>query len=176
MCLPSHWLIILSSSVSLLILIILSSSVSLLILKISPSDHDIKGKMYKLPINVEIYTTIYVYSVSEICLNRNSLGQTFVFRIDKCLYKVILIKISFIGTLFKVWIYNYLCNQCLSPLNLWVWILLRWGVLDTTLCDKVCQWHAAGQWFSPGTPVFSTNKTDRHDITEILLKVILKTP
>jgi hypothetical protein len=27
--------------------------------------------------------------------------------------------------------------------------------------------------FSPGTPVSSTNKTDRHDITEILLKVAL---
>jgi len=22
------------------------------------------------------------------------------------------------------WIYNYLCYQCLSPLTLWVWILL----------------------------------------------------
>ena len=30
-----------------------------------------------------------------------------------------------------------------------------------------------GWWFSPGTPVSSTNKTDRHDITEILLKVAL---
>jgi hypothetical protein len=30
-------------------------------------------------------------------------------------------------------------------------------------------------WFSPGTPVSSTNKTDRHDITEILLKVALNT-
>ena len=29
------------------------------------------------------------------------------------------------------------------------------------------------QWFSPGTPVSSSNKTDRHDITEILLKVAL---
>jgi hypothetical protein len=36
-----------------------------------------------------------------------------------------------------------------------------WGVLDTTLCDKVCQWLVAGRWFSPGTPVSSTNKTDR---------------
>jgi hypothetical protein len=26
-------------------------------------------------------------------------------------------------------------------------------------------------WFSPDTPVSSTNKTDRHDITAILLKV-----
>jgi hypothetical protein len=31
------------------------------------------------------------------------------------------------------------------------------------------------KWFSPGTPVFSTNKSDRHDITEILLKVGLNT-
>jgi hypothetical protein len=29
--------------------------------------------------------------------------------------------------------------------------------------------------FSPGTPVSSNNKTDRHDITEILLKVTLNT-
>ena len=28
-----------------------------------------------------------------------------------------------------------------------------------------------GRWISPGTPVSSTNKTDRHDIAEILLKV-----
>jgi hypothetical protein len=35
--------------------------------------------------------------------------------------------------------------------------------------------NAAGQWFSPGTPVFSTNKTDRHNITEIAWKVALNT-
>ena len=33
----------------------------------------------------------------------------------------------------------------------------------------------AGRWFSLGTPVSSTNKTDHHDITEILLKVALRT-
>jgi hypothetical protein len=49
------------------------------------------------------------------------------------------------------------------------------GVLDTTLCDKVWQWLATGLWFSPFTPVSSTNKTDRHDITEILLKAALNT-
>ena len=51
----------------------------------------------------------------------------------------------------------------------------RWwrDVLNTTLCYKVCQWLATGQWFSPGTPVSPTNKTDRHDIAEILLKVAL---
>ena len=44
------------------------------------------------------------------------------------------------------------------------------GLLDITLCDKVCQWLAAGRWFSP---VSSTNKIDRHDITEIVLKEVL---
>jgi hypothetical protein len=43
------------------------------------------------------------------------------------------------------------------------------------LCDKICQRLAASQWFSRSTPVSSTNNTDRHDITEILLKVVLNT-
>jgi len=33
----------------------------------------------------------------------------------------------------------------------------------------------AGQWLSPDTLVSSTNKTDHHDIAEILLKVALNT-
>ena len=36
-------------------------------------------------------------------------------------------------------IYNYLCNQCLSPLKLWVRISLRQ--------DKVCQWLVKGRLF-----------------------------
>ena len=52
---------------------------------------------------------------------------------------------------------------------------LRRGVLDITLCDKVCQWLVAGQWFFLGTRVSSINKTDRHYINEILLKVVLNT-
>ena len=39
-------------------------------------------------------------------------------------------------------------------------------MLDTTLCDKVCQGLAAGRWFSPGNRVSST---------EILLKMALNT-
>jgi hypothetical protein len=39
----------------------------------------------------------------------------------------------------------------------------------------VCQRLETGQWFSPGTLISSTNKTGRHDITEILLKVTLNT-
>jgi hypothetical protein len=33
---------------------------------------------------------------------------------------------------------------------LWVRISIR--ARCTTLCDKVCQWLAIGQWFSPGPP------------------------
>ena len=71
------------------------------------------------------------------------------------------------------WTYNYLCNQCLSPLMLWVRISIR--ARRTTVCDKVCQWLACGRWFSPGAPVSSINKTNRHVIAEILLKVALST-
>ena len=65
------------------------------------------------------------------------------------------------------------CNQGLSPLKLesrsWC------GVLNTTLCDKVCQWLVAGRWFSSGTPVSSTNKTD-YGITEIFVESDVKHP
>jgi methionyl-tRNA formyltransferase len=39
--------------------------------------------------------------------------------------------------------------------------------------DKAYQLLADGRGFSPGTPAFSTTKTGRHDITEILLKMAL---
>jgi len=51
----------------------------------------------------------------------------------------------------------------------------RTGARCATLCDKVFQWLAACRLFSPGTPVSSTNKTDCHDIAEILMKVALNT-
>ena len=55
-------------------------------------------------------------------------------------------------------IYYYLCTRML-----WFQTLLRRGLLDT-ICDNVCQWLEIGRWFSP---VPSTNKTNRQDITEI---------
>jgi hypothetical protein len=74
---------------------------------------------------------------------------------------------------YRNWIHNYICNQFLSPLMLWVRISTK--TRCTTLCEKVCQWLATGGWFSRGTAVSSTNITDRHDITGILLKVALNT-
>ena len=71
------------------------------------------------------------------------------------------------------WIYSYLCHHCLSPLMLWIRISIRARCI--TFCDKVCHWLVIGRWFSPGPPVSSTNKTDSHNIIEILLKVALNT-
>jgi hypothetical protein len=46
-------------------------------------------------------------------------------------------------------------------------------IIFIILCGKVCRLLATGRWYSPGFPVSSTNKTDHHNITEILLKVAL---
>ena len=87
------------------------------------------------------------------------------------------------------WIYNYLCNHCLSPLTLWVRIhsvevYLIQHYLIKFISDLrqvggflrvLCFPSPTGWWFSPGTPLPFTNKTDRHYVTEILLKVVLNT-
>ena len=49
------------------------------------------------------------------------------------------------------------------------------GFTTTYAISAYHHWLATGRWFSPGPPVSSTNKTDRHDITEVLLKVPLNT-
>jgi hypothetical protein len=60
----------------------------------------------------------------------------------------------------------YMCNPCLSPLTSWIRLSFRWGVLDTTLCDTVCHWLAAGRWFYSVSPTY---KTDSHIKAEITL-------
>jgi hypothetical protein len=63
------------------------------------------------------------------------------------------------------WINNYLCNQCLiittkvvssNPIHVEVYSIQHYAI--------VCQ------WLPTVTLISSTNTTDRHDITEILLK------
>ena len=51
-------------------------------------------------------------------------------------------------------------------LDIYVYVNIGVGVLISV---------SACPWFSPGTLVSSTNKTDHHDITEILLKVAFST-
>jgi hypothetical protein len=38
--------------------------------------------------------------------------------------------------------------------------------------DKIDQLLANGRWFSSGTPASSTTKTGRHDVAEMLLKMV----
>jgi hypothetical protein len=58
------------------------------------------------------------------------------------------------------WIYNYLYNQCLSALMLWVWTPIRWDVLDTALC-----------WFG----VFWLQQDGPQSFTKVVTKKILST-
>ena len=71
---------------------------------------------------------------------------------------------------------GFTTTYAISAYHLWWCEFKSWsgrGVQHK--CDKVCQWLATGQCFFPGPLVFSTNKTDCHDITKILLKVALNT-
>ena len=63
------------------------------------------------------------------------------------------------------WIFHY--TYCIQSMLITTDVVSSNLDQGTTLCDKVCQ------WFSRGTLVSSTNKTDRHDITGILLIVTI---
>ena len=51
----------------------------------------------------------------------------------------------------------------------------RWHSQFVFTCSYKTKWLATGQWFSLGTLISSTKKTDCQDITEILLKMALNT-
>ena len=68
---------------------------------------------------------------------------------------------------------DFFYNQ-VNDTGSWEPLVLSYLILSM-ICDEVCQWFATCRWFSHDTPVSSTNKTDRLDITKILLKVALNT-
>jgi hypothetical protein len=76
-----------------------------------------------------------------------------------------------IDLLLFTYIFSFLyhCQDFVQTVYMTYLFLPTWpGVLDTTLCDVL---FTTSRCISPGTPISSTNKTDRHDITEILMKV-----
>ena len=101
------------------------------------------------------------------------------------------IKLKYISDLIVIskWEYRHLCGRnrmvvgftatyAISAYHHWYCqyeSLSGQGVLDSALCDKVCQWLASRLWFSRSPPVSFTCKTDLHYITEVLLKVVLNT-
>ena len=83
-----------------------------------------------------------------------------------------------------IWLKNYLiCVQQLSLThlnNIMKWKFKQWWSTILLISIKsYIMWYLSvscdRSWFSPVTPVFSINKTDPHDKTEILLKVVLNT-
>jgi hypothetical protein len=65
---------------------------------------------------------------------------------------------------FAIWTPCYICiilylYKSLNPAH---------GNVYSDTHYKVCQWLATGRWFSPGTPLSSTNKTERYDIWNIV--------
>jgi len=71
-------------------------------------------------------------------------------------------------------------NNSYKPITNMAWVHARLCKLQkgyiqlAAASDKVYQLLDHGRWFSLGTPDFSTTKTGRRDIAEILLKVALK--
>ena len=63
----------------------------------------------------------------------------------------------------------------MSPLTSWLRVCSLRGVLDIGICDKVVSDLRQIGVFCPDSPVSPTNKTGRHDIIEMLLKVVLRT-
>jgi hypothetical protein len=64
--------------------------------------------------------------------------------IIKYIYSICLVHINNQWPLWSYgsWIYNYLCNQCLSPptLRVRISLIVRCTQYIATLCDKACQW------------------------------------
>jgi hypothetical protein len=75
---------------------------------------------------------------------------------------------------YGTWIYNYLCNQCLSSLTLCV--QARCTIIQHYVIKFVSDLRQVGGFLRVLRFPLDTNignKTDRHDITEILLNVAL---
>jgi hypothetical protein len=66
------------------------------------------------------------------------------------------------------------CSVALDGKWMFLFIMLACWLLDVLQAMMVIG-CPKGRWFSPCTPVSPTNKTDRHDIAEILLNVSLNT-
>jgi hypothetical protein len=100
--------------------------------------------------------------------NQKKMHQWKWFLLGYCIF----ISVPWLSWWYDSWIYNYLCNQCLSPLKLWVRIPLRRGILDTALCDKVDRSVVFSRYKC--TPVSSTNKTECHDIQKCIWNIVVQ--
>ena len=106
-----------------------------------------------------------LWSSSSSCYN-------FIFRFWNGSESVIYLPILFNTIVKYIRFIDIYVNSVMSISLLW-WIISPRGYHPFPIV--MYQWSAEGWSFSRGTPVCSTNKTDLHDITEMLLKVALNT-
>ena len=90
------------------------------------------------------------------------------FKIYLCFFLLSNCKSRAVVVVYGSWIYNYPCNQCLSPLTLWVRIPLRRDVQHYVIKFVSDLWQVDGFLWALGFP--PPIKLS-HDITEILLNV-----
>jgi hypothetical protein len=105
--------------------------------------------VYYLLGNYYCYYCIYLFSVYIVYIVSLYQCITMVYENKDCIDKGnFVIVIFFPGSSwlwsYCSWIYNYLYNQCLPPLMLWVRTLFI--TTCTTLCDKVCKWLPPYNW------------------------------
>ena len=104
------------------------------------------------------------YNIHPLASEKNVLSK------DYYDYEMMLLKLKM--TCQSIFFLSFLRLKCMH--NLWIPLMIRCTWYNI-MWFVICQWLATSWYFSPGTPVSSTNKTDRHDITEILSKGALIT-
>ena len=126
--------------------------------------------MYSLVVLINNFYTRNNSFFTIICIIYNTSLQTTYYNIFLKLASYLSLGPSWSWS-YGSWIYNYnmyLCFQCRSPpsSNTEACLIQHYVIKLVSDFRQIL-------WFSSGTPVSSTNKTDRHIITEILLKVAL---
>jgi hypothetical protein len=111
------------------------------------------------------YVTKFVSNLRQVCGFLSIINKTDCHDITEILLTVTLNTITLTQTVY-VWHRSYVNGNCVRMIR----TPPRRDVLDTTICDKVCQWLEAGRWFSPGIPVSSMNKTDNWNIVKSSVK------
>jgi hypothetical protein len=72
-------------------------------------------------------------------------------------------------------VFGFTTTYAISAYHHWCREIESWSERGVQHYVKVCHWHVTSPWFSLGPSISSSNKTDHHEITEILLKVALNT-
>jgi hypothetical protein len=134
--------------------------------------------MLKLPINYdchELFINVPMYNTKQTLQFNKHDFKTSLYHSSVISYPFIynhLLKICLLIKFVKWNVYIFQTRQYMQEYIKPGLTMIDIWYVNLLLIFKEYQWLVASQWFSL---VSSINKTDRHDITEILLKVALNT-